>query len=353
MPMEQSMLTHFYVVMPVYNVEAYIEQSINSVLAQTYDRFSLVMVDDGSLDNSGAICDEYARKDSRLTVLHQQNAGQIAARQAGLKTAKTLADSKTQAEKECAYVIFLDSDDWLAPNALETIASHLSRTNCDCLVYGFHRVNNGKVVFSTQSENSNEVLSSIEACRRICLNRVYNSLCRKAVRMEMIPDTDYSKYYHIRLGEDLLQTLDVLRCVHSVVFITDHLYNYRVNSQSMTESIDYHKFDFDYTVARKLVAFLREKDVHTQDGWVAQWKTLAEHVYVDVMKLLFSEHKWRQKREWLRKMRDSSYICDELLVNAPYELLLRNQRVVLRFFHRRCYLALWLYYRLTKLFRHQ
>ena len=341
----------FYIVMPVYNAEAYIEQSINSVLEQTYDRYTLVMVDDGSSDNSGCICDRFVAADSRLTVVHQQNAGQIAAREAGIKKVKMLATSNDSNGSEQAFVVFLDSDDWLVPDALETIASRLNQTNCDCLIYGFHRVLNNKIVFSTHAENSEEVLNYIEACRKICLNREYNSLCRKAFRLKLLSDSDYSEYYHIRFGEDLLQTLDALRRVRSVVFVTDHLYNYRINSKSVTESIDYTKFDFDYTVARKQVAFLRENEVHTHESWEKQWKALAEYVYVDVMKLLFSSHKWLQKREWLRRIRGASYIRDELLVNVPYNMLPSNQRIVLRFFRWRCYSVLWLYYLLTKLLK--
>lgn len=337
--MERSKPIRFMVVMPVYNVEEYLEQSIRSVLEQTYDRFRLIMVDDGSPDNSGRICDTFAADDDRLTVIHQPNSGQLAARMAGLKKAHEFAFSQ-----EDSYVLFLDSDDWLEPHAMETIASHLSRKNCDCLIYGFRRVLNGKTVFNTASEEVEGSVPQREAYRKICMDRVYNSLCRKAIRLAAIPTTDYSAYHHIRLGEDLLQTLDILKQVKTIAFISDHLYNYRVNENSMTESINYENFDFAYTVERSLLAFLREQDVHTEGTWMLQWEKLAEYVYADIMKLLFSNHSWQKKKEWLKKIRSSHYVRTELARHVPYHRLPKNRRLILGLFLNRCYTVLRLYH---------
>ena len=337
--MERSTPIQFIIIMPVYNVEEYLDQSIQSVLAQTYDRFRLVMVDDGSKDNSGKICDDYASQDPRLTVVHQSNKGQIAARQTGLNKAK-----ETTEWTENSYLLFLDSDDWLELNTLETLATHLDRKQCDCLIYGFRRVLNGKAVFHTSAEDDETPLSLTEACRKICMDSTYNSLCRKAVKITAMPETDYSAYYHVRLGEDLLQSLDILRQVKSIAFITDHLYNYRVNSASVTESINYEKFDFDYTVPLATLQFLREADIHTEETWISQWKHFSERMYLDIMKLLFSNHPWEQKRIWLERICNSDYVQRELSPNIPYRKLPRKHQIILRCFIRRKFAFLKLYY---------
>ena len=95
------------VIIPVYKVEKYIAECIESILAQTYSNFRLILVDDGTPDNAGQICDEYAKKDTRITVIHQENAGVTRARARGLEEAD-----------DCEYIMFVDSDDKLQPNAL-------------------------------------------------------------------------------------------------------------------------------------------------------------------------------------------------------------------------------------------
>ncbi len=342
--MKQFEPVHFYVIMPVYNVEKYIEQSVRSILSQTYDNYHLIMVDDGSLDSSGAICDMLAAEDARLICIHQKNQGQIAARMTAIAEAHRISDNK-----ENEYVLFLDSDDWLERHAMETIAFNLSHTECDCLIYGFQRVLDGEIVYSTPEEKVEGVIPLKEAYRKICMDNVYNSLWRKAIRLKAIPMKDYSEYYHIRLGEDLLQTLDIMRQVKTIGFITEHLYNYRVNSESMTESINYEKFDFDYTVSKSLLKFLCDNDVHTDDSWILQWKIFSERLYSDIMKLLFSNHSWHKKRKWLEKIISSNYVQTELAPRIPYEKLPKNKRVVLRNALKRKYTILRLYYILTKM----
>ena len=100
------------VIVPVYKVEKYIAECIESVLAQTYTNFRLILVDDGTPDNAGKICDEYAKKDSRITVIHQENAGVTRARAKGVDAAK-----------DCEFITFVDGDDMLAKTALKEYQS--------------------------------------------------------------------------------------------------------------------------------------------------------------------------------------------------------------------------------------
>lgn len=101
------------VIVPVYKVEKYIYRCVDSILAQTYTDFELILVDDGSPDSCGAICDEYAKKDSRVVVIHQENGGLSAARNAGIDWAFANSDSE--------WLTFVDSDDWIVPDYLEML----------------------------------------------------------------------------------------------------------------------------------------------------------------------------------------------------------------------------------------
>ena len=112
------------IIVPVYNVEQYLRRCVDSILGQTFQDFEIVLVDDGSSDNSGVICDQYAGKDGRIHVIHQKNSGASAARNAGIIWANTNSDSE--------WIGFIDSDDWVHCEYLETLYNAV-RTN-DVLV---------------------------------------------------------------------------------------------------------------------------------------------------------------------------------------------------------------------------
>lgn len=114
----------FSVIVPIYNVEPYLRQCVDSILAQTYGDFELILVDDGSPDGCPAICDQYAEKDSRVKVIHKENGGLVSARQAGIAAA--------QGE----YVVNVDSDDWVAPHMLEEAWALLLSQQVDMVCFG-------------------------------------------------------------------------------------------------------------------------------------------------------------------------------------------------------------------------
>lgn len=115
-------------VVPIYKVEQYLPRALDSVLAQTCDAWEMILVDDGSPDRCGEICDEYAAGDSRIHVIHQKNAGVSAARNTGIDAA------------DGEYLFCLDPDDYLAPDALETLLVEMQKTGADIVVGGHNRV---------------------------------------------------------------------------------------------------------------------------------------------------------------------------------------------------------------------
>ena len=118
------MKTILSIIVPVYNVENYLPKCIESILAQTFRDFELILVDDGSPDCCPAICDEYAAKDSRIAVIHQQNTGVSVARNAGLDRARG------------KYIGFVDPDDWIAPEMYEEMIAYIEKSNADLAVCG-------------------------------------------------------------------------------------------------------------------------------------------------------------------------------------------------------------------------
>lgn len=117
------------IIVPVYNTEKYLNRCIDSILAQTFMDFELILVDDGSPDNCGAICDENAAKDSRVHVIHQENCGQSAARNAGIDWVFAHSDSK--------WISLVDSDDWVHPQMLERLYHAVLEHNVKVSICGY------------------------------------------------------------------------------------------------------------------------------------------------------------------------------------------------------------------------
>ena len=119
--MEQALIS---VIVPVYKVEAFLPKCVNSILNQTYKNLEILLVDDGSPDGSGALCDAYARQDSRVRVIHKKNGGLSDARNAGIEAAAG------------DYLAFVDSDDWLEPDTYEVMLSAAERHHTQLVCAG-------------------------------------------------------------------------------------------------------------------------------------------------------------------------------------------------------------------------
>ena len=116
------------VLVAIYNVEKFLSQCINSILAQTYTNLEIILVDDGSTDTSGEICDKYATKDSRIKVIHKKNGGLVSARNAGLDAASG------------KYIGFVDGDDWIEPQTYQTALELLQQHQVDLVKWGKNKV---------------------------------------------------------------------------------------------------------------------------------------------------------------------------------------------------------------------
>ena len=250
----------FYILVPVYKVEKYIRDCIDSVLSQTYQNFRLILVDDGSPDNCGKICDEYAENDDRITVIHQNNMGLLAARRTGIGVAK----------RECSddsFIMFLDSDDSMKPNALEVINNTIITNKCDLLIYDTSVVVNGVEKKQNSQGFEGIVTNKSELYHMVFESSRYNLLWRKSVSAKLIHDTDYSMYYHISHGEDLLQSIPIYGECKKVSFINDKLYNYNQVPTSITHSVEYRGYKIDSTVRKAVWDFLKSENVWTEKDY--------------------------------------------------------------------------------------
>ena len=210
------------VTVPVYNVEGYLRECLDSVFSQDYANFDVVMVDDGSTDGSGAVCDEYAeRYPQRAFVVHKDNEGPLLARRDGFARAAG------------QYVMCVDSDDMLLPGALATVAAAVAETGADVVRFGFTRDAGarpapGDVPYELfPTEEKQAMLRAL--CRSTSGSE--NPMCFKAIRRECVgADMDFSEFKGLTFAEDFLQTLTVYDRATSFCFLDAALYYYRPGS---------------------------------------------------------------------------------------------------------------------------
>lgn len=287
----------FSVLVPVYNAEEYLDECIYSVLQQTYQNFELILVDDGSKDSSGAICDRYAQAYENIFSYHKENAGQLHTRQ--------YAISKATGE----YYVFLDSDDTLRRNALETIYNKIIEYNCDCVIYQWERVLNGKVLSPAPKFADTFITDKHELYRKCFLTEEYNSMCRKAVKAEVFcGKVDYSGDYSVRHGEDLIQSLAVLKNSKKVVFVDDVLYNYTINPKSVSQSMTYDKPEqVNLSGVQRVLTFLENEAVWKKEDYA---KLRNYYNYLICGKLLAickQDMPFAKKREMFEHIRNSHH----------------------------------------------
>lgn len=215
------------VLIPVYNVEQYLVKCIESVLKQDFQDWEMILVDDGSPDNSGAICDEYAQKDCRIKVVHKDNGGLISARQTGFVNSKG------------KYLVFLDSDDTLANEALSILYNNIIQ-GYDVVKGGIVKVNQKDEIISTECFRISEGV--IEGTENI-IKKIFNGdiapyLCGSIYKRELFAAEIFDKSSEARIsfGEDWLTNLLTADNIQKILCIKDVVYNYFVNNESITNS---------------------------------------------------------------------------------------------------------------------
>ncbi len=216
------------IVVPVYRVEAYIDQCICSILNQTYSNYEVILVDDGSPDRCGAICDAYAAKDSRVRVVHKENGGLVSARKAGA----VLCTGE--------YVVNVDSDDYIAQDLLERLVAIIGTYQPDIVVYdGYRFTEDTQIDFCGtmpiglyKDESMTRIRSSVIQDEENGLAIVYG-ICLKAVRRELYVPYQLAVPEGISIGEDLAVTAPLLANCESVFVSGIQGYYYRDNPKSI------------------------------------------------------------------------------------------------------------------------
>lgn len=244
----------FSIIIPVYNTEEYIEQCMDSVINQLESDYEVIIVDDGSPDKAGVICDWYASKDpERIHVIHQANKGLLMARREGIKHSKG------------KYIMHLDSDDYLRENALNVIKKVLMDSRADMLFFRSSRQEDFSVPLIEFPFKNGEVFSGSgknNLYKLMCEGTKLNNMCLKVTMRDVVDiDRDYSDYKHVNIGEDLLQCLPLVDAAERIVYCEEILYYYRQNMQSITNTYNDRYYSSIRSVLQMNVQYAKKWDL--------------------------------------------------------------------------------------------
>ena len=209
------------IIVPVYKVEQYLHKCLDSILAQTFTDWECILIDDGSPDNSGVICDEYAQQDRRFRVIHQENKGSAGARNTGL--------GKAQGK----YLICVDSDDWVEPDYLECLYNEAERTGADIVLCNLlHQYKQKTVVVkNVVSEKKSENLCNLLE------GKIYGYLFCKFIRLSLLKEHGIKFNEGLNMWEDMLFSAKIFVVAKKFSYVNKALYHYRNTPGSLENTI--------------------------------------------------------------------------------------------------------------------
>ena len=261
------------VIIPVYNVESYIRKCLDSVVSQTMNDLEIILVDDGTKDNSGEICEEYANKDTRIRVIHKKNGGLSDARNAGMPhvTGK--------------YVIFIDSDDYIESDMLEYMYRNIEKSGADFSTCGVYDVYGDHIV--AQKYEEEELVSAEKAFSYILQGtNIKGAIWNKLFRRSVIEGLEFPVG---KTFEDVFYTCELMKRVNKVYVGTEPKYYYIHRENSITTK--------PYTLADNAII----------EGYAKTYKVVREH---------FPELK---KEAEFRVLWSSFFVFDKILLSPDYK----------------------------------
>ncbi len=213
------------IIIPVYNVETYLPRCIESIITQTYEKLEIILVDDGSTDASGAICDNYANRDKRIIVIHKPNGGLSDARNVGIDRLKG------------KYVTFVDSDDWVEKNYVEYLYSLITEYKADISACDFNYIDKNKHLFNSPGNNGDiSVWNRKEAISRLLTGKLPTTSASLKLYNSRFFNEDLIRFPVGKLYEDIPVAYEILLKSDKVVFGNKALYNYFFRFGSISKS---------------------------------------------------------------------------------------------------------------------
>ncbi len=302
------------IIVPIYKVEKYLRQCIDSVINQTYSNLEIILVNDGSPDNCPKICDEYAKKDDRIKIINKNNGGVSSARNVGLDNAKG------------NWIVFVDADDWIEKRYCEDLLKIATNKSADIVICGYNRVYNDKTkkisaIAKKTDFDSNDYLINVlnpQTGFGFCATKIFN--------VDIIGKNRFDE--SIVVGEDALFNIKISKNLKRAVYVQKELYNYRINDDSAVKRFDTNyvkKYSKSIEVNKKYIFenYLQEEIKNNFYNFIAF------HVMLIAVNYCFHpENNIKNKKKLLRK------ICNynnfkEGIEKSNYKMISLTRKVTL------------------------
>lgn len=239
------------IIVPIYNVEEYLERCIDSILNQTFKDFEVILINDGSTDNSAIICDTYAKKDNRVKVIHKKNEGAAIARNVGLDACKG------------QYIGFVDSDDYISPIMYETLLNRIIKENAEIAICRYENFKSYDDIKFRNSKNFFKSFNNIEALENYFLDyghkdRIMHTLIwDKLYKRELF---DEIRFPNVSFAEDGYVVYKLLYKSKKTIFVNDTLYYYFERVGSLSRTTFSEKYLEIYKDRKEIFDFMYERN---------------------------------------------------------------------------------------------
>lgn len=236
------------IIIPVYNVELYLRTCLDSVINQTFKNIEIILINDGSTDDSLSICKQYEEKDKRIKLINKKNGGVSSARNEGLK----ICTGK--------YVTFIDSDDYVANDYIETLYNKIKKYNVDIVLSNAINICEGVEQNSNYITNKNILFNKIDIIKEILNEKYVNSVCwGNLYSINVVKNVRFDP--EMRISEDMKFLIDVIKKVDTALIIPEKKYYYVIRNDSLVHTDFNSKWYDEINYCRELVDNYRDTEL--------------------------------------------------------------------------------------------
>lgn len=314
------------VIVPIYNVEDYLDRCIESILGQTFTDYELILVDDGSLDNCGKICDQWKKKDKRIHVIHKENGGLSSARNAGLDICRG------------KYINFVDSDDWLPSDSLQYLYDLRKKYHADFSIASNLRVHNKAGLIQEQ-------YSEKELTQREFLTKFFKIGTQENVQYTWAKLYKRELFDHVRFPEGLIDedvpvTFLIALQSNKIAYSTKVVYFYFFNSKGITDE-KFNDRKFDLITVWDIVCNEAQR---SGDEWIISGALLNRKRadFGILMDLAISNISWKNKVKYLPKMKENINALRKNAIELCKMKIPLSRKIFIVCFSKCCILCLFL-----------
>ena len=232
------------IIIPIYNVEKYLEKCLDSILNQTYKNLEIILIDDGSTDNSPNICNSYCEKDKRIKIIHKNNEGVSSARNKGIELSKG------------KYIVFIDSDDYVSNEHIEVLYDCIISNNVDLVISNLIDISEDGIILNNEEKES--FLMNKDQCLKELLSEdnFYHLCCGNIYRKDLLEKIRFNCKY--RIAEDLDFLYRYIKQISSAYFLSKNTYYYLKREGSATNSIYSEKWNDELKICNFIISEMVE-----------------------------------------------------------------------------------------------